>query len=53
MPAIVKIYRPNLTEKEILIREQSIKTALQRYGKEMFESEVKKNVNNDTSKTIG
>lgn len=52
MPGIVKIYRPDLTEKERLIREQSIKTVLQQYGKEIFESEVKKNGDNDTSKIV-
>lgn len=52
MAGVVKIYRPMLTEKERLIREQSIKTALQQYGKEIFESEVKKSGNVNTSKTV-
>lgn len=53
MPGIVKIYRPELTEKERLIREQSIKTALQQYGKEIFESEAKQNGDTNTSGGIG
>lgn len=53
MPGIVKIYRPELTEKERLIREQSIKTALQQYGKEIFESEAMKNGDTNTSGGIG
>lgn len=52
MSGIVKMYRPNLTEKERLMREQSIKTALQQYGKEIFESEVKKNGDNDKTKIV-
>lgn len=52
MPGIVKIYRPKLSEKEKLMREQSIKAALQQFGKDIFESEVRKNGNNDTSKGV-
>lgn len=52
MSGIVKVYRPNLTDKERLMRELSIKTTLQQYGKEKFESEVKKNDNDDTAKSI-
>lgn len=47
MAGIVKIYRPDLTDKERLIREQSIKTALQQYGKEIFE----RGINSDSDKT--
>lgn len=53
MSGIIKIYRPDLTEKERLMREQSIKTALQLYGKEIFESEVNSSGNVNTSRTIG